>query len=84
MKVFIGNLSFQAGEPEVKRLFSKFGEVKSVKVATDNYTRRSRGFAYVEMQEREAGLKAIDKLHNSFFMRKSLLVNEANDKSPRV
>jgi RNA recognition motif-containing protein len=84
MNIYIGNLSFHAMDTDVRKLFSAYGEVATVKVVTDNYTRRSRGFAFVEMPERTAGEEAIRQLHNTSFMTKTLIVNEATNKSPRV
>jgi RNA recognition motif-containing protein len=83
MNIYVGNLSFHAMDTDVKKLFSEFGEVKSVKVITDNYTRRSRGFAFVEMEDQSAGEQAITKLHNTSFMTKTLIVNESTNKNPR-
>ena len=78
MKIFVGNLSFQTMDTELRRLFSEFGEVTSAQIATDNFTRRSRGFGFVEMKETEAAMRAIEKLHNSYFMTRKIIVNEGN------
>jgi RNA recognition motif-containing protein len=83
MNIYVGNLSFHAMDTDVKKLFSEYGEVKSVKVITDNYTRRSRGFAFVEMAEQNAGEEAVRQLHNTSFMTKTLIVNESTNKNPR-
>jgi RNA recognition motif-containing protein len=83
MNIYIGNLSYQAMDNDLRKLFTEFGEVKTAKVVMDAYTHRSRGFGFVEMTERSAGEKAVMQLHNLSFMQKSLIVNEANDKSPR-
>jgi RNA recognition motif-containing protein len=80
MNIYVGNLSFHAMESDLMKVFSTYGVVKSVKVVTDNFTRRSRGFAFVYMQERAAGELAILKLHNSSFMQKSFIVREATMK----
>lgn len=79
MKIFVGNLSFQATDSDLKKLFSKFGEVLSAKVVTDNYTHRSRGFGFVEMETQFAE-RAIGDLNASSFMQKTLNVNEAREK----
>jgi RNA recognition motif-containing protein len=80
MTIYVGNLSHQATEQEVIDLFSEFGEVSSVKLMKDNFTGRSRGFGFVEMSDPEAGQKAIDTLHNTEFLRRPLIVNEARPK----
>jgi RNA recognition motif-containing protein len=80
MKIFVGNLSFQATDSDLKKLFSQFGEVISAKVVTDNYTHRSRGFGFVEMANEHAE-KAINDLNASSFMQQSLNVNEARERT---
>jgi acetyl-CoA acetyltransferase len=56
-KVFVGNLSFSAGEAELRQLFEQKGNVEAVTVMRDNDTGRSRGFAFVEMASEEAAQK---------------------------
>lgn len=80
MTIYVGNLSHQASEQEVIDLFAEFGEVTSVKLMKDNFTGRSRGFGFVEMADSEAGQQAIDTLHNTEFLRRPLVVNEARPK----
>ncbi len=80
MTIYVGNLSHQATEQEVIDLFSEFGEVTSVKLMKDNFTGRSRGFGFVEMADGDAGQQAIDTLHNTEFLRRPLVVNEARPK----
>jgi RNA recognition motif-containing protein len=77
MKIYISNLSFQAGDNDLKKLFSEFGEVDTAMVVMDNFTRRSRGFALVEMVQREAGENAVARLNNTSFMHKTINVREA-------
>jgi len=81
MTIFVSNLSFQAMDSDLKKLFSEFGEVKSAKVVTDNFSRRSRGFAFVEMMSNPEAAKAIEKLNNTSFMQKTIIVREATSKS---
>lgn len=80
MKIFVGNVGDQTTEQQVQQLFAAYGVVKSVAIVTDNYTKRSRGFGFVEMDEREAGEKAIAALNNTFLNKQSIVVNEAKDK----
>ena len=77
MNIFVSNLSFQAMDHDIRKLFGAFGEVVSAKVITDNFTRRSRGFGFVEMSNGEAALEAIGRLHNTSFMQKTIIVREA-------
>lgn len=86
MNIYVGNLSRQAGETELRTLFSEFGEVKSVKVIKDNLSGESRGFAFVEMTDNAAATQAIQDLDSKEFENRRLKVNEAKPKSnaPRV
>jgi RNA recognition motif-containing protein len=77
MNIFVGNLSSQTTEKQLENIFTPFGEITSVKIITDNYTGRSKGFAFVEMPERMSGEKAVAGLHNSSLHGQSLTVNEA-------
>lgn len=80
MNICISNLSFQAMDYDIRKLFGKFGEVISAKVITDNFTHRSRGFGYVEMSNSEDAQKAIERLHNTPFMQKTIIVKETASK----
>ena len=53
-KMFVSNLPAEASEQSVKELFSEFGTVRSIQVATDIFTRKCRGFGYIEMEGHEA------------------------------
>jgi RNA recognition motif-containing protein len=74
MKVSIGNLSSYTNEKDLTKLFSAFGKVTSVRIIYDLYNHRSRGIAEVNMDSNEAALLAVEKLHNTVFMQKSLVV----------
>ncbi|XZF15771.1 RNA recognition motif domain-containing protein [Chitinophagaceae bacterium MMS25-I14] len=81
MKLFVGNLSSHTTEKQLEHLFIEFGEVKSATIITDNYTRRSRGFGFVEMENRESAEKAILKLNNTSLQGQTIVVNEAKEKT---
>ena len=78
--VFVGNLAFKSSEDELRQLFAKYGEVKSVRIMTDRMTRRPRGFGFVEMNERGAEA-AIRALNEHEFCGRKLRVNEANQRN---
>jgi RNA recognition motif-containing protein len=80
MNIFVGNLSDQTTESHLQGLFAEFGEVKSVKIIIDNYTNRSRGFGFVEM-EKTPGETAIEKLNNTSLHSQTIVVNEARPKT---
>ncbi|MBM4351545.1 MAG: RNA-binding protein [Deltaproteobacteria bacterium] len=76
-KLYVGNLPFGASEEALKNLFAEAGTVESVKIITDTYSGRSRGFGFVEMASKEEGEKAISLLNGKTFMERALVVNEA-------
>ncbi len=82
-KLYIGNISFQATEDEVKEIFSGVGEVESVNIIIDAYTNQSKGFGFVEMASEEDAKKAMETLNGSEFMNRSIIVNEARPRQPR-
>src|SRR5689334_9287126 len=77
MNIYVGNLSRQAGENELRELFTKFGEVKSVKIIKDHTSGESKGFAFVQMADHTSGTEAIRALDSSEFGNRRLKVNEA-------
>ena len=81
IKIYVGNLSFDSNEADLKGLFGTYGEVESAKVITDQFTSRSRGFGFVEMTNREEGLKAIQELDSKDLGGRTLKVNEAKPKT---
>jgi RNA recognition motif-containing protein len=83
INIYVGNLSFDTNEAELKDLFAAYGEVESAKIIMDQFTSRSRGFGFIEMSNREEGLKAIQELDSKDCNGRSLKVNEAKPKSDR-
>ncbi len=79
-KLYVGNLSFDSTEADLKDLFGRHGSVESVAVITDRETGRARGFAFVEMSEASAAQDAIRALDGTDFGGRSIKVNEAQDK----
>ncbi len=79
-KVYVANLPFQAGEPELKALFSKAGSVMSVKIVQDRQTGKPRGIAFVEMSTQWEGRRAVSMLNRTVFMENNLLVKEARER----
>jgi RNA recognition motif-containing protein len=82
-KIYVGNISFKANEDDIRELFSKSGEVESVKIITDLYTGHPKGFGFVEMATSEDAKKAIEALNGTMFMERILSVNEARPQQPR-
>ena len=65
-KLFVGNLSFQATEEDLRELFQQSGTVESVRIVTDQFTGRPRGFGFVEMATKEEAAKAVEMLMAGF------------------
>lgn len=81
MKIYIGNLSFNVTEEELREEFTPFGEVESVAIPTDRYSGRPRGFAFVEMPSASEGQSAITALNGKTLRERTLTVNAARPPS---
>ena len=81
IKIYVGNLSFDSNESELNGLFEPYGVVDSAKIIVDQFTNRSRGFGFIEMQNREEGLRAIQELDSKDLGGRNLKVNEARPKT---
>lgn len=81
-RIYVGNLSYQTDEEALKELFGEMGEVRSVKIITDE-TGRSKGFGFVEMSSDEDADKAISALNNASLGGRNLIVNEARPQTER-
>jgi cold-inducible RNA-binding protein len=81
--IFVGNLSFNTVEDELRQLFQTYGQVDRVSILTDRETGRSRGFAFVEMANAEEGEKAITALNGTDVGGRTINVNEARPKADR-
>ena len=82
-KLFVGNLSFQATEEDLRELFAQSGTVESVRIVTDQFTGRPRGFGFVEMSTKEEATKAIEMLNGRLFRDRNLVVDEARPQARR-
>ena len=81
-KIYVGNLPWSATEADLQELFSSVGAVHSVALITDRDTGRSRGFAFVEMDDADAD-KAISELDGREMDSRALRVNEAQNRERR-
>ncbi len=82
-KLFVGNMSFQTTESELRSIFEPYGEITSINVITDRDTGRPRGFAFVELGNDGEAAKAITELDGKDVGGRALKVNEANPKPER-
>jgi RNA recognition motif-containing protein len=77
MTIYVGNLSYQATEEDLRSVFADYGAVKRVVLPTDRETGRMRGFAFVEMTEDAQEDSAISELDGAEWMGRQLRVNKA-------
>lgn len=82
-KIFVGGLSFETTEQELKELFEKHGAVESVAIIVDRDNNRSKGFGFVEMTNSEEAQKAMTHLNNREFAGRRLNVNQAKPREDR-
>jgi cold-inducible RNA-binding protein len=81
LKIYIGNLSFDTTEEELREEFTPFGKVESVAIPTDKYSGRPRGFAFVEMPSVSEGQSAITALNGKTLRDRTLTVNAARPRT---
>ena len=79
-KLFVGNMSFQTTESDLRALFDPFGQVVRIQIVNDRETGQSRGFAFVEMAKDEEAGKAMSDLNGKEVAGRALRVNEATPK----
>ena len=82
-KLYVGNLSFNTSEGDLRSAFEQVGPVVSCSLIMDKFTGKSRGFAFVEMSSPSDAQKAIDQFHGKDFDGRSLTVNEAKPREDR-
>ena len=83
MNIYLGNIAWSMTEDDVEALFAEFGAVSSVKIITDKYSGRSKGFGFVEMDDDAAAQSAIDALNDSEQQGRNLRVNQARPRERR-
>ena len=81
--IYVGNLSYDATEDDIKQAFSQHGEVSTVNMIMDRETGRPRGFAFVEMPNGDEAQKAIQGVNETEIAGRAVKVNEAKPKSDR-
>jgi RNA recognition motif-containing protein len=81
MKIYVGNLSFDVTEEELRTEFTAFGKVESVSIITDKYSGRPKGFAFVEMPSVSEGQAAITGLNGKTLKDRTLSVSPARPRS---
>lgn len=81
MNIYVGNLSQDVTEEDLKTAFEAYGGVESLRVIKDNYTGKSKGFAFVEMPNNAEAQSAIDGLNDKDFKGNTLKVNTARPRT---
>lgn len=77
MNIYIGNLDYSLQEDDLKQIFGKYGEVTSVKIITDKFTGKGKGFGFVEMAEEKEATAAINELDGTEINGRNIKVNKA-------
>ena len=77
MNMYVGNLSYNVKESDLRQVMEEYGVVESVKLITDRETRRSKGFAFVEMPESSEASNAIKELNVAEYAGRPMVVKEA-------
>jgi RNA recognition motif-containing protein len=77
MNIYVGNLNFNVDNKDLEKLFSEFGQVSTVKVISEPFSGRSKGFGFVEMPDNSEADKAIKALNGSMLKERSIKVNQA-------
>ena len=83
MSIYVGNLSYEVVEDDLKQVFSEYGTVKSIQVPKDRETGRLRGFAFVERGTDAEETAAIEALDTAEWMGRNLKVNKAKPREDR-
>lgn len=77
IELYIGNLSYDVTEKEVKKLFREYGDVASVRLINNKFNGKSKGYGFIEMTVRSEAEMAIRKMNNKDIMGRRIIVNEA-------
>jgi RNA recognition motif-containing protein len=81
--IYVGNLSYDATEGDVRQAFEEFGMVSAVNIIKDRETGRSRGFAFVEMPDPSAAQQAIERINQAEIAGRRVVVNESRPREER-
>jgi len=81
MKIYVGNLSYEVTEEELRQEFGAFGEVTSADIITDKYSGRPKGFGFVEMASKSEAEAAITGLNGKTIKERTIVVNEARPRT---
>jgi RNA recognition motif-containing protein len=77
MNIYVGNLNYRVSENDLKGVFEEYGTVSSVKIITDKFTGRSKGFGFVTIDDETEAARAIKELNGATLENREMVVNEA-------
>ena len=78
MNIYVGNLSYEVTEDDLRTLFGEFGEISSVKIIMDRFSGRSKGFGFVEMPSNSEADQAIKALNRNLIKGRNIKINQAD------
>ena len=81
MNIYIGNLSYKVRENDLQGVIEEYGQVESCKIIKDRETGKSKGFAFVEMPDDVAAVKAIAELNGAEFDGRAMVIKQATPKN---
>jgi hypothetical protein len=81
VEIYVGNLSYDMTEAQLRQAFEKYGAVKSARIIENRYNKKSKGFGFVEMPVRSEAEAAVKALHDKEVMGRKMRVNEAKNKT---
>ena len=81
MNIYVGNLSYEATEEDLRLAFEQFGQIESVNIIKDKFSGKSKGFGFVEMPSKAEAKSAIDELNGKELKGRTLNVNEARPRT---
>ena len=83
MNIYVGNLSRETTEDDLRQAFEAFGQIESVNIIKDRFSGEPRGFGFVEMPSKQEAQKAIEEMNGKDLMGRSINVNEARPRTER-
>lgn len=82
VEIYVGNLSYETDEDQLRKEFEKYGKVHSSRIICNHFSRKSKGFGFIEMPNRAEAEAAIKALNDAEVQGRKLRVNEARNKLP--
>lgn len=83
MNIYVGNLDFKVSEEDLQKVFEEYGTVSSAKIIVDKFSGRSKGFGFIEMDNKSEAMEAIKELNGSVLETREIVVNEAKPRRTR-